>query len=52
MSLRFRRSTKMAADLRLNFSKSGMGLSLGVLGARVSVNPKRYNYLEWSTVVP
>lgn len=40
MSLRFRRSVKILPGVRLNFSKSTMGLSLGVPGARVSVNTR------------
>ncbi len=40
MSIRFRRSMKIAPGLRLNFSKSALGLSFGVPGARVSVNTK------------
>ena len=40
MSLRFRRSIKLIPGVRLNFSKSTIGLSVGVPGARVSVNTK------------
>ena len=40
MSLRFRRSMKIAPGLRLIFSKSALGLSFGVPGARVSVNTR------------
>lgn len=40
MSLRFRRSIKILPGVRLNFSKSTMGLSLGVPGARISVNTR------------
>ena len=40
MSLRFRRSMKILPGVRLNFSKSTMGLSFGVPGARVSVNTR------------
>lgn len=40
MSLRFRRSIKLIPGVRLNFSKSTVGLSVGVPGARVSVNSK------------
>lgn len=40
MSLRFRRSIKLIPGVRLNFSKSAIGLSVGVPGARVSVNTK------------
>jgi len=41
---------KIAPGLRLNFSKSGMGLSLGVPGARVSVNTRGDVYA--STGIP
>jgi tetratricopeptide (TPR) repeat protein len=40
MSIRFRRSMKIAPGLRLNFSKSALGLSFGIPGARVSVNTR------------
>ena len=40
MSLRFRRSIKLIPGVRLNFSKSAIGLSVGVPGARVSINSK------------
>lgn len=40
MSLRFRRSIKLIPGVRLNFSKSAVGLSVGVPGARVSINTK------------
>lgn len=40
MSIRFRRSMKIAPGVRLNFSKSTLGLSFGVPGARVSVNTR------------
>lgn len=40
MSLRFRRSIKLIPGVRLNFSKSAIGLSVGVPGARVSINTK------------
>jgi tetratricopeptide (TPR) repeat protein len=40
MSLRFRRSIKLIPGVRLNFSKSAIGLSVGVPGARVSVNTR------------
>lgn len=40
MSLRFRRSIKLIPGVRLNFSKSAIGLSVGVPGARISVNTK------------
>jgi len=38
MGLRFRRSIKIAPGIRVNFSKTGIGLSAGVRGARMSVN--------------
>lgn len=38
MGLRFRRSINLGHGLRLNFGKSGVGLSAGVKGARVSIN--------------
>ncbi|MFM8961266.1 MAG: DUF4236 domain-containing protein [Actinomycetota bacterium] len=40
MSIRFRRSMKIAPGVRLNFSKSTLGLSFGIPGARVSVNSR------------
>lgn len=40
MSLRFRRSMKLMPGVRLNFSKSTMGLSFGVPGARYTINSK------------
>lgn len=40
MSLRFRRSIKLIPGVRLNFSKSTIGLSVGVPGARVSLNSR------------
>lgn len=40
MSLRFRRSITLIPGVRLNFSKSAIGLSVGVPGARVSINSK------------
>jgi len=35
----FRRSVKLLPGVRLNFSKSGVGLSVGVPGARISLSP-------------
>src|SRR5438067_12503155 len=35
----FRRSLKLAGPLRLNFSKSGLGLSLGVPGLHIGTGP-------------
>ena len=35
----FRRSVKILPGVRLNFSRSGVGLSVGVPGARVSLSP-------------
>jgi hypothetical protein len=37
---------KLAGPLRLNFSKSGLGLSLGVRGLHVGTSPKRGPYLR------
>lgn len=38
MGMRFRKSVKLAPGVRVNFSKKGMGLSVGTKGARVSVH--------------
>ena len=38
MSLRFRRSIKIAPGIRLNLTKTGVGLTAGVRGAHYSVN--------------
>ena len=46
MAWGFRRSLKVAGPLRLNFSKSGLGMSLGVRGLHVGVSPKRGPYLR------
>lgn len=40
MSLRFRRSMKLMPGVRLNFSKSSVGMSFGIPGARYSINSK------------
>lgn len=40
MSLRFRRTIKIAPGVRLNLSKSGVGVSVGVRGARLGVGPR------------
>jgi len=40
MPFGFRRSLKIAGPLRLNFSKSGLGLSLGVPGLHIGVGPR------------
>src|SRR5436853_2824952 len=40
MAWGFRRSLKLAGPLRLNLSKSGLGLSLGVPGLHVGVNSR------------
>lgn len=40
MGFRLHRSMKLLPGVRLNFSKSGLGLSLGAAGARMSINPK------------
>jgi len=39
MAIRFRRSVRILPGLRMNFSGSGIGLSIGVPGARVTVGP-------------
>lgn len=39
MGFRFQRSMKLLPGVRLNFSKSGIGASFGVRGARYSVSP-------------
>ena len=40
MGLFFRKSLDLGL-FKINFTKSGIGISFGVKGARVSVNPKR-----------
>ena len=40
MGLRFTKHIKLGKHLRLNISKSGIGISGGVKGARISYNPK------------
>lgn len=40
MSVRFRRSMKLAPGVRLNFSKNTVGMSFGVPGARYTINSK------------
>ena len=40
MALRFRKSFKIAPGIRLNVSKSGLGMSAGVRGARVGINSR------------
>lgn len=40
MPFGFRRSLKIAGPLRLNFSKSGLGLSLGVPGLHIGAGPR------------
>ncbi|MBQ6123269.1 MAG: DUF4236 domain-containing protein, partial [Clostridia bacterium] len=40
MGVRFQRRVKLGKAAHLNFSKSGVGLSLGVPGACVSIGPK------------
>lgn len=39
MGFRFQRSMKLLPGVRLNFSKSGVGVSFGVRGARYSMSP-------------
>lgn len=40
MGLNIRRSIKIGKHTRLNLSKSGVGISTGVKGARISVGPR------------
>lgn len=40
MAWGFRRSLRIAGPLRLNFSKSGLGLSLGVPGLHIGAGPR------------
>ncbi|HET8627761.1 MAG TPA: DUF4236 domain-containing protein [Thermomicrobiales bacterium] len=40
MGFRFRKSFKVAPGVRVNLSKSGIGTSFGVRGARYSVGPR------------
>ncbi len=40
MGWQFRKSIRLGKGFRLNISKSGIGLSGGVKGARVSVGPR------------
>lgn len=40
MSLRFRRSIRIAKGVRLNFSKSGVGVSAGPRGMKVGIGPR------------
>ena len=40
MGFNFRKSIKLGKNFRINLSKSGVGFSAGVKGARVSVGPK------------
>lgn len=44
MALRFRKSFKVAPGVRVNLSKSGIGMSAGVRGARVGINSKGRTY--------
>ena len=46
MAFGFRRSLKIAGPLRLNLSKSGLGLSLGVPGLHVGMSPHRRPYVR------
>jgi len=46
MAFGFRRSLKLAGPLRLNLSKSGLGLSLGVPGLHVGMSPHRRPYVR------
>lgn len=38
--MRFRRSIRLAKGVRINFSKSGLGISVGTRGFRVGVGPR------------
>lgn len=40
MGLRFTKHIKLTKHIRLNVSKSGLGISGGINGARISYNPK------------
>lgn len=40
MAIRFKKSVKIMPGVKLNVSKSGIGVSAGVKGARISVNSK------------
>jgi hypothetical protein len=40
MGIRFRRSVKIAKGVRLNVSKSGLGLSVGGRGKSISAGPR------------
>ncbi|MBL7649305.1 MAG: DUF4236 domain-containing protein [Candidatus Hydrogenedentes bacterium] len=40
MAFRFRKSIRIAPGVRMSFSKSGIGLSAGVKGARIGVNSR------------
>ena len=44
MGLRFRRSIKLLPGVRLNLSKSGIGVSAGASGLRVGVDSKGRGY--------
>lgn len=44
MGLRFQRRIKIAPGVTVNLSKSGIGASVGVRGARYGVNPKGQTY--------
>jgi hypothetical protein len=39
MGLRFRRTVELAPGVRLNLSRSGLGLSMGVSGASIDIGP-------------
>ncbi len=40
MAFRFRKSIKLAPGIRVNLSKSGIGVSAGIKGARIGVNSR------------
>lgn len=56
MSLRFRKSLKIAPGIKLNLSKSGGSFSIGRKGCTLNVGPKkfvlRWAYLTQELVIP
>ena len=48
MGIGFRKSMKIAG-MRVNFSKSGIGVSTGMKGLRVGVNSKGKSYISAAT---
>lgn len=49
MGVFFRKSIKLGKHTRLNLSKSGIGISTGVKGARIGVNSKGKTYVSGGT---